>query len=268
MIPGRTRTLVSSFFIALLLGGCAANSTRPNYPGFDDNTGDFGQVTSNKGAGDVYVKLAVAYMNEGRLDVALQKAKQAISVEPRNAEAHTVIALLYERLGELQLAEHHFKKGLDYQPKDSYLLNAYGSFLCKQQRFDEAHQRFQEALKNPLYKTPEVALTNAGICASRSSDQQKAETLFREALQRNPRFSMALLQMVRVSVNASEFLSARAYLQRFIEVSAHTASSLWLGIQAERELGDRNAVASYALLLKNSFPDSHEAQLLRESERQ
>ncbi|NNG13883.1 MAG: type IV pilus biogenesis/stability protein PilW, partial [Gammaproteobacteria bacterium] len=42
---------------------------------------------------------------------------------------------------------------------------------------------------------------------------------------------------------------------------------LWLGIQIERKMGDKDAVASYALSLRKQFPDSEEAHLLRESSR-
>jgi type IV pilus assembly protein PilF len=54
-------------------------------------------------------------------------------------------------------------------------------------------------------------------------------------------------------------------LQRYLEVGAHTAQSLWLGIRIERELGDRDALASYSLQLEKSYPDSEEARLLLES---
>jgi type IV pilus assembly protein PilF len=37
---------------------------------------------------------------------------------------------------------------------------------------------------------------------------------------------------------------------------------LWLGVRIERRLGDRNSEASYALQLRNRFPDSREARAL------
>ncbi|MEE9575548.1 MAG: type IV pilus biogenesis/stability protein PilW, partial [Gammaproteobacteria bacterium] len=64
------------------------------------------------------------------------------------------------------------------------------------------------------------------------------------------------------SYSNANYLSARAYLQRYLEISAHTARSLWLGINIETELGDKDALSSYELLLKNKFPTSKEAGLL------
>jgi type IV pilus assembly protein PilF len=74
---------------ALLLVGCQQGTVRPGgtSPDMVDNTGQFSQHNQT-GEGDVYVKLAIAYMREGHLDVALMKAKQALSVEPANAEGH------------------------------------------------------------------------------------------------------------------------------------------------------------------------------------
>lgn len=251
---------------ALLVAGCSGNMIQSD---LNDNTGEMGEEQSaQKGAGDVYTQLAVAYLRNGQIAIALQQAKKALEVEPGNAGAHNVIALIYSRLREYKLAERHYLEGLDEQPKSSYLRNAYGTFLCDRQRFKEAQEQFSLALENPLNQAREVALTNAGICAGLSGDQVESEELLRRALQANPAFPTALLEMAEIKLRKEEYLSARAYLQRFQEVARHTPASLWIGIRTERVLGDQDAVASYALNLRNNFPDSREALLLSESESQ
>ena len=72
--------------------------------------------------------------------------------------------------------------------------------------------------------------------------------------------------MSQLSFDNTNFLSARAYLQRYLVISRHSPASLWLGIKVERKLGDEDALSSYELSLKNNFPDSIEAGLLLESE--
>ena len=74
--------------------------------------------------------------------------------------------------------------------------------------------------------------------------------------------------MAEVSFRQDKFLPARAYLQRYAEVGRHSSRSLWLGVQVERALGDRDAEASYALRLEKAFPDSKETRLLQESRTQ
>lgn len=242
------------------LQGCAPAQTRST-----DETGELGAVEGDQSAADVYVKLAVAYMQEGQMDQALKKAKRGLQLDPNNPSANNVIALLYERLGDRELAERHFQRAAKLDPKDPYIRNAYGSFLCAGERYAEADEQYMQALRNPLYKTPEVALTNAGICAGRNNNMEQAETNFRKALQANPKFPVALAQMAQISLDKGNYLSARGYLQRYLEVAKHTARTLWIGIQAERELGDRDAVASYEMLLRGRFPDSEEMRLMEES---
>ena len=250
--------------LAVFLSGCETVATRSE---MDDHTGTMGQRADQKktGKGDIYVQLAAGYMRQGNMAVALKQAKRAIELDPGSVDANNILALIYERLGDYDLAELYYRQGIALDPENSYILNAYGTYLCTQRRYQESDARFKMALKNPLYPTPEVVLTNAGICARRKGDLQQAETYLRRALTANPRFGSALIEMTRLSLQAGRYLSVRAYLQRYLEVARPTAESLWIGIQAENQLGDHDAVASYTLLLRNEFPDSPELQLLRES---
>lgn len=216
---------------------------------------------------ETHVKLGIGYMQQGKPDLALSKFQRALELEPGLASGHNAIAILYEQLGKLDLAGEHYQRAVNLKPQDSAAHNNYGTFLCsKRNQLDKAEQQFLEALKNPLYDTPEFAYENAGLCAKRKPDLTKAEHYFRKALELNPRLPTSLYQMGLISFDAQRYLPARAYLQRYDEVAKPTPQSLWLGIRIERELGDKNAVSSYSLYLKSSFPDTDEARLLRESE--
>ena len=249
----------------VLLNGCTTSgNTRTD---LEDSTGSLGENQQrNTGAGDIYVSLAVAYMQNGQMDIALQQAKKAIRIDPGSSGAHTAIALIYSRLGEFGLAEHHYRIGIEAEPRNPYIRNAYGTFLCQQGKYQAAEQEFVKALKNPLYQTPELAYTNAALCTSQQGSAERSEAYLQKALQTNPGFAPALLQMAKLSVNRGDFDSARFYLQRYVAGAPHNAESLWVGIQTERALGDRDRAASYLLQLKSAFPDSPEVRLAREPE--
>jgi len=253
--------VVIALMFAFALTGCESGGVRGD---LDDDGGALGEE-KGKGAGDIYVKLAIAYMQQGQLRQALIKAKRGVDVDPSNAEAHNVLAIIYSRLGENEQADKHFQRAKSLRPRNPYTLNAYGSFLCEQKKFDEADKQFKAALKNPLYGTPEVALANAGICARRAKDNDLAEAYLRRSLQHNKNYSVALYQMAQISYETGEILSARAFLKRFHTVAKFTPQSLLLAIKVERKLGNRDGVASYQMQLRGSFPDSMEVKLLRES---
>jgi type IV pilus assembly protein PilF len=247
--------------LATLATGCASQASRPDNGA--ESTGGLGQLRGPSPA-DVYVKLAAEYLRERNFSEALKNGKKSIIVDPTNAEAHTVLALVYERLDEVELATRHYDEALKLDPRNPYTLNAYGAFLCNERRFQEADQHFLAAVQNPLYQTPWVALTNAGVCADDAGTPEVAGNRLRQALQMNPRFAPALLRMAQVSLADGQFLSARAYLQRYNEQAPHTAQSLWIGIQTERQLGDYGQANAYERLLKSRFPDSEQAHYMKE----
>jgi type IV pilus assembly protein PilF len=45
-------------------------------------------------------------------------------------------------------------------------------------------------------------------------------------------------------------------------IARPSAETLWLGIKIERALGDKDAVASYALQLRQEYPNSDQTRLL------
>jgi len=246
---------------SMLLAGCQQQPLR------DDTgsgaTGNLGSPLVGPSPADVYIELSGAYLRQDRLTEAFMNAKKAVIVDPRSSNAHYVLALVNQRLGEMPQAEQSYRKAVTLDPRNPVALNAYGSFLCEQKRFDEADGYFRRALQNPLYNTPWIASHNAGWCGELAGNAERAESDYRSALQANPRFAPSLLAMAKVSYADGNYLSTRAYLQRYAEVAPHTAESLWLGVRTENQLGDKNQMASYGLKLRSKFPDSEQAKYLQ-----
>lgn len=210
------------------------------------------------------VQLGVAYMQQGRLDVALRKLQRALRQDPDLPEAHTSIARLYEQRGNVDLAQQHYRRALDIAPHDPGVLNAYGVFLCRHGQVADSEQYFLQAASDPNYATAEAAYTNAGICLLKIDRKKEAEKVFRRALQVDPNYAEALWQLARLSFNAGKYLESRAFLQRFMEQNRKPRPEvLWLAARTEHALGATPLAQKYARRLISEFPRSAQATLAR-----
>jgi type IV pilus assembly protein PilF len=210
--------------------------------------------------------LGIEYLRAGNYEMSRDKLDKALAADPDSAEANDAIAVLYEQVGEPDKAEKYYKRSLSLNPDNPRGHNNYGQFLCAHERYQEAEKQFLVAANAPFYQTPALALTNAGVCALRIPDEEMAEKYFRQALEMDPKYPPALLQMATLNYSRSNYLSARGYLQRYQESGQDTAESLWLGIRTEYALDDNQAWGNYALKLRNNFPNSPQAAELQKWE--
>lgn len=235
----------------ILLGGCASTVER--------------ESMDLKKAAELNAELGLNYMVQGNNEMAMEKLLKAVEYDSRSVNAHHYIAELYRRLGSKDKAMEHFRRAATLAPRDSSILNNHGVFLCSEQRFDDGEKQLLQALDNPVWPGRDQAYENLGRCMADKGDMAKAEQYYREALKGNPRLPKSLLAMTEISLQQGNHISARAFLQRYAVVAPHTAQSLWLGIQIERSLGDRNALSSYGMSLRNNFPTAEETQLYLKS---
>lgn len=211
------------------------------------------------------LNLGIEYMRLGEYNLALEKLLRAKEAKSDYAPVYDALGLLYQKLGRPEDADRNFQQAIKLNSNSSITLNNYGQFLCSQGKVDDADKYFLASAENPLYETPEIPYTNIGTCAYMHDQPDKASEYFRKALTLNPAIPAALIQMTEIEYNEGNYESAHDYLERYLKYSKHTPKSLWLGIRIEQQLGDKNKVSGYALLLRNQYPDTEEARSLEES---
>lgn len=246
--------------LGMLLAGCV--TTHSNSLG-TTHIPSTSKAQDAEDAARVHTELAQHYMASGNLQGALAKLKLALKFDSGYAPAHTVIAVLYERIHNLPAAEQHYRKAVALEPDKGAPNNNLGQFLCSVGKADEATGYFRKAVADPFYQTPDVALTNAGICQMHANDVKGAEASFRDAIARNPQNADALLQLADLLYSKkNDAFHALAFLQRHDDASQPTASSLKLGHDIEIRLGNPEAAQTYNKRLQSQFPDSEQAHAL------
>ncbi len=235
--------------IAVLLTACANQSTNPK------------DVSQKRDSARIHTELGAGYFSQGQIAIALEEFTEASKIDPGYPMAHNGLGLVYSALGEDAKADASFKRSINLDPANSEARNNYGTFLCSRNRIDESISQFMEAVKNPLYTTKDIAYLNAGICSLRKQDVDNAEIYLQKALQVQPLLHRASYELALIQFNRSKFGLAREYLQTPL-VSSPTPEILWLALRVERQLGDKDAVASYALELRRNYPNSEQTKAL------
>jgi type IV pilus assembly protein PilF len=210
----------------------------------------------------LHTELGAGYYQRGQMDVALTELGLAVAADPNYAQAYDVYGLVYAVLGEDSRAEQNFRRALELAPNDSEIRQNWGWYLCTHKRQRESLPEFEAAASDPLYRSPEVALVNAGRCAQSLGETNAAETYFRRALAAQPGNPLASYGLAQLAFQAHRYEEARGWMKGVMLTNDPPAAGLLLGMCVERKLGDRQAELSYVSQLRNRYPDSVEVKAI------
>ena len=255
------RQLLVLTLVSLLSAGCVSTTT--------DSKASPGDREENPQDAAAYnTQLAIAYLKQGNLAAAREKIDRALSQDSQNAKVRTTAGLIYDRLGEEKKAEGYLSSAVRLAPDDPEVLNNYGVYLCRNGKPKEGSRQFIKAAGNPLYRTPEIAYNNAGLCMKKAGMTAEAQQYFERAIAIKPKFADALMQLADLNFEQGKMNEAQALVQRYLGGLPATPQILWLGVRIERALGNRAAADAYAKRLKTEYPKTEQTKALLESERQ
>jgi type IV pilus assembly protein PilF len=209
-------------------------------------------------AGELNKQLGTVYLRQGNLALAKEKLERAEKYNARDPELHSVLALLYERLGIPEEVDKHYRTAIRLAPRDPQISNNYAVYLCQNNRMDDGVKRFLESARNPLYRTPEIAYTNAGVCLRKAKRYKEAEGSFARALQIRPNLAEAQFQWADLAIEQGELAKAREQVDKYLNTYDATADLLAIGVRVTRALGDRVAEEKYTRRLRVEFPGSQQ----------
>ncbi|MBP0047768.1 type IV pilus biogenesis/stability protein PilW [Marinobacterium sp. AK62] len=243
---------------AVLLSGCATQSDTS------------GSGRSPEETLEAYTSLGIQYLQAGNTVNAKLSLQRALELDDDYAPALSTLALVFQTEQEYELAEQYFRSALQADPDSARIHNNYGAFLFAQQRYSQACQQLQSATEDPFYSGRAQALENLGRCYQLTQQDDLAAQSFRRALAINGNRPLSLIGLAQHELDTGELASASRYFERFLDLvrsrrTEHTAASLWLGIQLARAEHDTSKASTYALILKNTYPESAEYRRYEES---
>lgn len=144
-------------------------------------------------AASTNMQLAIEYLRLGEMIKSRDTIERALSQDPGNPDVQMTAGLVYERLNDMPKADRAYAAGYRLGKGDPNIQNNYAGYLCRTGKAIEGEKLFLQVAASPLYRTPEVALVNAGVCSRSTGDVLDAERYFNKALAIRPNLPEALL---------------------------------------------------------------------------
>jgi type IV pilus assembly protein PilF len=220
------------------------------------------EETESEKAASLNKQLGTVYLRQGNLALAKEKLERAEKYNPRDPETHSVLALLYEKLDIPAQVDEHYKTAMRLAPKNPQIINNYAVYLCKSGRVDPGVKLFLDAARNPLYRTPELAYSNAGVCLRGAKRYEEAGNAFAHALQIRPNYAEAMFQAADLRMERGEIAEGREQLDKYLQSYDATADLLLLGVRMARAQNDRMGEEKYTRRLRVEFAGSEQLRSL------
>lgn len=229
---------------------------------FNNSVGQEQKNTDPRNRARIHTELAALYFQAGSYAVALDELQIALNADAGYYQAYSIRGLVRTALKENDKAESDFRRALDMAPNDPEVNNNYGWYLCETGKERQSIAYFLNALKSPLYETPDRAYTNAGSCALKAGDLDGAQSYLLKALQMSRDGAVqARYELSKVFYRRGVLEESRIYLNDALKMmEPPSAEALWLGLRIERKLGNRVAEGGFASQLRSRYPSSTEYQ--------
>lgn len=146
---------------------------------------------------NAHYQLGLSYFNENKIQMAYVEFQKAIELNPDDKEVLNALGVVYLQFDDLQKAEGSFLKAIKVDSSFSEAHNNLGATYGRMGRWSDAINSFKAAIKNPVYKKPELAYNGLGDAYYRLGRIDEAIDSYREAIKRaqdfyRPYYGLAL----------------------------------------------------------------------------
>lgn len=175
-----------------------------------------------------YFHRGICYRKVGQLKSSIENLRQAVALDPGNAEAHNHLGLSHIEGGEFELARKCFASAVDIDPCGRYLNNR-GLASYHLQRYEEAAEDFQAALESE-HSNASIHF-NLGNARYRLGQHREALTDYGEAIRLEPRNATYLHHKGLAYQGCGEVKQAiEMYEEALRQDAGHHASRFHLGV--------------------------------------
>ena len=242
MTPRGQKISHALFVIVLLVSACATTATTPD----------------EKKKADAARNLGEAHLREGNLPVALRELLKAQKLNPKDPVIYNDLGLVYMAKERPDVAVGQFKKALELNPDYSLAKNNLGSAYLVLKEWDKAIPVLEDVTGDMLYATPHYPLANLGWAYYNKGNYAKAEAYLTEALDLQPDFTVAKVNLGRTYLATGRLHEALKQFETVAKTNPRDPALLYEMGKTYRLLGNYN---NAILALKGAIEYAEDSDL-------
>ena len=185
----------------------------------------------DSGKNNALLARAKKAFEEGDCAQAAKLFDEYVSLVPGNADALNALGVALYNLGRYQEAEQRYREAIDVNPE--YANALVNLAALKQAEPKEAQQLLRQVVKiNPKYPGARAML---GVMLLSSGDDHGARAALRKAVKVSPQDPVALLGLAQIARVEGRFDDAQSLLERTLEISPKMPTA-WAALNATRKM--------------------------------
>jgi Tfp pilus assembly protein PilF len=157
---------------------------------------------------------------QGKLDDAYWWARAAVATNPPNAVVYNTLAVIYQRHGDLAMAERAFRAALEREPESVVVMRNLGPLLAQTGRPAEAAELARRVAS--IEPVPPFQYFDKGMEALKAGDYASARKLFEREVKRAPYYDEFHFWLAVTLLQLGEAAAAREQLALAIDTSTRT----------------------------------------------
>jgi membrane associated rhomboid family serine protease/Flp pilus assembly protein TadD len=145
-------------------------------------------------------------LQQGNTQYALERAKEAVARNPKNALAHIALGDVYWTKNQFPDAAKEYRAAYDLEPNDAQIAGVLGSAYVASAQWKEAEPVLRQALKADPHDA--ANLQNLGISLAAQGRPKEALPFLQEAVLKNPKSASARYDLASALLDLHEYKEA------------------------------------------------------------
>jgi len=206
------------FIFVVLLSGCANVNTSNDI---------FLDESKLENASADHLNLAILYLQQNKMAIALEEANKSLSFKPNNPDAFNARALIYMTAKENNKAEDDFIKSIKLAPTKSSFKNNYAWFLCYAKKdYNSALPILNDVLQDAYYETPTKAKLTLSYCYKEMGNLVDSNNVLQSLLNANSTDLDVLFQLLELSILQNDYDNFIKYKKQIKVILADSKVSI------------------------------------------